>query len=140
MTLLPGKQFCYFSSMAHPLVGLGAPSPDSTVSKAVVRAAALLGLTQAALAEVLGLSRASVSRLWAGRYLLQPGRAKEWELALLFVRMFRSLDALVGHGDQARVWLNTDNAIFGGPPAAELATAEGLVRVVQYLDGVRGRV
>lgn len=125
--------------MAHP-APLARPAPDATVSKAVVRAAALLGLTQAELATVLGLSRATVSRLVAGRYLLQPGRAKEWELGLLFVRMFRSLDALLGHGAQARAWLTTDNGVFGGPPLAEIRSAAGLVRVVQYLDGVRGRV
>lgn len=116
------------------------PAPDATLSKAVVRAASLLGLTQSALSAILGLSPASTSRLMAGRYLLQPGRSKEWELGLLFVRLFRSLDALLGHGADARAWLTSDHAVFGRPPAAEIRTAEGLVRVGQYLDGIRGRV
>ncbi len=116
------------------------PAPAPTVSKAVVRAADLLGLNQAALADILGISRATASRLVAGSYRLEPRRSKEWELALLFVRMFRSLDALVGHGDAARAWLRGSNLAFGRPPIDEVRSAEGLVRVVQYLDAVRGRV
>ncbi|MBL8987273.1 MAG: antitoxin Xre-like helix-turn-helix domain-containing protein [Gemmatimonadales bacterium] len=116
------------------------PAPAPTVSKAVVRAAALLGLSQAVLAEILGISRATASRLVAGSYQLEPRRPKEWELALLFVRMFRSLDALVGHEDAARAWLRGPNQAFSRPPIDEVRTAEGLVRVVQYLDAVRGRV
>ncbi|MGE0442198.1 MAG: antitoxin Xre/MbcA/ParS toxin-binding domain-containing protein [Gemmatimonadales bacterium] len=116
------------------------PAPAPTLSKAVVRAANLLGLPQAFLADVLGISRATASRLVAGRYQLDPRRPKEWELGLLFVRLFRSLDALLGHEDQAQAWLRGPNAAFGRPPVEEIRTAEGLVRVIQYLDAVRGRV
>ena len=114
--------------------------PGPTVSKAVVRAAALLGLSQVELSRLLGISKASTSRLVGGSYLLEPNRTKEWELALLFVRLFRSLDAVVGHGDEARAWLRGTNAAFGRAPMEEIITAEGLVRVVQYLDATRGRV
>ncbi len=114
--------------------------PEPTLSKAVVRAAKLIGLNQSELAAVLGISKATASRLVGGRYLLEPKRVKEWELALLFVRLFRSLDALVGHGEDARTWLRGPNAALGRSPAEEIVTAEGLVRVVQYLDATRGRV
>lgn len=123
--------------MAAPSI---APHPESTLSKAVVRAADFLGLNQSELARVLGISKATASRLAAGRYLLDPRRAKEWELALLFVRMFRSLDAVLGHGESAHTWLRGPNLALGRAPADEIATAEGLVRVVQYLDAARGRV
>jgi DNA-binding XRE family transcriptional regulator len=119
---------------------LSLPDPAATVSKAVVRAAGWLDLSQATLAQVLGVSQATVSRLVAGRYRLAPGRAKEWELALLFVRMFRSLDAILGHGPAARAWLAGRNLALGRPPVEEITTAEGLVRVVHYLDVARGRV
>ena len=124
---------------SSPVYRLG-PAAEATLSKAVVRAAGLLGFNQAALAGILGISRATVSRLFAGRYLLDPKRPKEWELALLFVRLYRSLDALVGHGAQGRTWLHGPNDAFGRPPVEEITTAEGLVRVVQYLDAARGRV
>lgn len=118
-----------------------APAADAVLTKAVLRAAAFLGLTQKEVAGVLGVSEASVSRMRAGGYLLSPARAKEWELGRLFVRMYRSLDALWGHGAEARDWLATPNLALAVPrPRDLLTTVEGLVRVVAYLDAARGRV
>src|SRR5690242_10980200 len=57
---------------------------SATLTKAVVRAAGFLGLSQATLAQVLGVSGATASRLVGGRYALQPERRREWEFALLF--------------------------------------------------------
>lgn len=125
--------------MATPHL-LAAAEPAPVLTKAVVRAAGLLGLSQTALAEVLGVSKATASRLAAGRYRLDPARAKEWELALLLVRLFRSLAAVVGPGENARTWLRGPNLALGRPPIELIGTAEGLVRVVQYLDAVRGRI
>lgn len=117
------------------------PRPDLTVSKAAIRAATLLGITQSDLAEILGLSRATASRLVNGSYHLESGRKREWEVALLFIRMFRSLDALLGHGAQARTWLTGPNTTLGGRrPLDDIKTVEGLVRLVQYLDAVRGKI
>ena len=117
-----------------------APAADAVLTKAVVRAAAFLGLTQKELASVLGLSEATVSRMHAGRYALDPARAKEWELARLFVRLFRSIDALWGHGEEARTWLASPNLALGTRPRELLTSVEGLVSVVAYLDAARGRV
>lgn len=117
-----------------------APSRGRTLSKATVRAADLLGLTQSELAPILGLSRSTISRMVAGDVLLAPEQ-KSWELAALFVRLFRSLDAVVGSDRaQARAWLDGANAALGATPRELIATTEGLVRVVQYLDAARGRV
>ncbi len=116
-----------------------APEPGSVLTKAVLRAAALLGLRQRELAAVLGSSDASVSRLSSGR-TLDP-HSKEGELALLFLRAFRSLDAIVGgDAEAARAWLNAENHHLAGVPAERIRTAEGLVSVVQYLDAMRGRL
>ena len=46
---------------------------EEILSKAVVHAADLLGLTNRLLADVLGLSEPTVSRLRKGRYRLQRG-------------------------------------------------------------------
>jgi DNA-binding XRE family transcriptional regulator len=116
------------------------PAHGRTLAKATIRAAELLGLTQAELAPILGVSRATVSRIASGHHLLAPGQ-KAWELAALFVRMFRSLDALVGSNEaQSRVWLNSENIALGAAPRELIPHAEGLVRVVQYLDAARGRI
>lgn len=110
------------------------------LSRAAVRAARLLGLSQRALAGILGISEATASRLCAGKYLLSRERAKEWELAVLLVRLFRSLDALWGHGDAARTWLASENVALGAAPADLLPSVAGIVRVVTYLDNARGRL
>ena len=80
-----------------------------------------------------------MSRLQHDRGLY--AETKEGELALLFLRLYRSLDALVGGDDEkARLWLHADNQHVGGTPSERIRTVEGLVDVVQYLDAMRGRL
>ena len=116
------------------------PNPSTTLTKAVVRAAGFLGLTQSALAEVLGVSSATASRLVGGSYALQPARRREWEFALLFVRLYRSLDAIVGNDRDAQTWLRNENRALGARPIELIRSAEGLVRVLHYLDASRSHV
>ena len=113
---------------------------SAVVSKAVARAADLLGLTNAALARTIGVSEATASRLRAGKHLLAPN-SKPYELALLLVRLFRSLDAVVG-GDELslRSWMVTANRALKGIPRDLVQTATGLVAVVDYVDAARARV
>jgi transcriptional regulator with XRE-family HTH domain len=112
----------------------------ATLTKAVLRAADFLGLSQAALADVLGVSGATASRLVGGKYSLQPARRREWEFALLFVRLYRSLDAIVGNDRDAQTWLRNSNLALGARPIEMIRSAEGLVRVLSYLDANRGRI
>ncbi len=109
------------------------------MTKAVVRVAQKLDLSQKDLARVLGLSEATVSRLMGGKLLLDVSR-KEGELALLLVRLFRSLDALVADELKARGWFHAPNAHLGGVPAERVRTVEGLVHVAEYLDAMRGHL
>ena len=77
---------------------------------------------------------------FAGSYHLQRGRGKEWPLAVLFVRLFRSLDAITGQGEAAQAWLRSPNRALGAVPKDLIGEPEGLVRVVHYLDAHRGHV
>jgi hypothetical protein len=123
--------------MADPAL---APEAAAVLSRAASRAAERLGLRQAQLATVLGLSPATASRLAAGTWQLAAG-SKPWELAVAFVRLYRSLAAITGGQTQAmRDWLHSDNDALGGPPAQRLVTAEGLIHVLLYLDAARGRI
>lgn len=109
----------------------------AVLTKALLRAAGLLGLAPAALARILGISEASVSRLANGTRSIAPD-SKEGELALLLVRVYRSLDALVGGDDaQRRAWMHSANRALNGTPAELIRSAEGLVAVASYLDGMR---
>lgn len=111
----------------------------AVLAKAFVRAADRLGFSQRQAAGVLGVSEATMSRVAAGRPI-EPS-TKEGEIALLFVRAFRSLDALVGGRDaDARAWMHADNRHLGGVPATLAGTITGLVDVVGYLDAVRGKL
>lgn len=129
----------YASHSPASITGLQ-PNPASTLSKAVRNVASLLELRQNSLARILGISAATASRLCAGSYQLSPERGKEWELALLLVRLFRSLDAMLGHGAGARTWLNSDNLALASKPLALMESAEGLIRVLHYVDAHRGRI
>ena len=71
-------------------------SEGAVATKAALRAAALLGISNKVLARVVGLSEASVSRMGSGAFTLTPGE-KPFELAVLFIRFYRALDAIV-HG------------------------------------------
>jgi hypothetical protein len=115
------------------------PEPAPVLAKALLAAAGRIGIRNRQLAAIIGSSEASVSRLQHGRGL-DPD-TKEGELALLFLRLYRSLDALVGGDDaKAREWLHSENAHLAGIPAERIRTVEGLVDVVQYLDAMRGRL
>jgi hypothetical protein len=108
------------------------------LTKALVSATRSLGLSQRSLAEIVGISESSASRLTRGR-LVDPD-SKEGELAVLFLRAYRSLDALLGGNDEAsRKWMHAKNLHLDGVPAKLVRSVAGLVRVVDYLDAMRGK-
>ena len=115
------------------------PDVAYVLSKAVTRSAERLAISRTLLSKILGLSQSTMTRLYSGQYKLDQAR-KEWELGLLFVRAFRSLDSIVGNEQTARDWLNSDNTALNGRPVDLLTQTEGLVRVVIYLDASRGIV
>lgn len=115
------------------------PSETAVLTKAVGNAARLLRLSDRELAGVLGVSPSSVSRVTHGSRSIDP-ESKEGELALLFLRVFRSLDGLLGgDAENCRRWLRARNRHLGGVPAEMLGTARGLVHVGDYLDALRGQ-
>jgi hypothetical protein len=116
-----------------------APRPEAAavLTRALLRAAEMLGLPSAALARVLGVSEASISRLVTGARTIDPA-SKEGELALILLRVYRSLDALVGtDAAQRRAWMRAYNRALNGKPVDLIERAEGLVAVVSYLDAMR---
>ena len=126
--------------MKEPAASAGpvaSASAGPVLTRAALRAAERLGLAQKDLATLLGVSASTVSRF--AQRPLDP-RTKEGELAVLFVRLYRSLDALVGGQDEAaRSWMHADNHHLGAPPARLVQTVTGLVHVLEYLDAMRGK-
>ncbi len=126
-------------STIQPDVGAKA-AENAVLTKATLRAAELLDITSRMLASIIGVSEATVSRMRRQDFLLERG-TKPFELAVLFVRLFRSLDAIVG-GDEtiARAWLKNANTAFNGSPLEKILTITGLVDVIAYLDSRRALV
>ncbi len=67
--------------------------------------------------------------------------SKTGELCLHFIRLYRSLSALSG-GDNRfmRHWFSSENTALGGAPAELCQRVDGLIRINEYLDGMRGKV
>jgi predicted transcriptional regulator len=113
-------------------------TPGQIAAKAVFNAARELGLSQRDLARCIGVSEPSVSRMKGGGYALE---GKPLELALCVIRIFRALDAIAG-GEAAviRGWIANDNSDLRAAPKDMIATATGLVDVMNYLDAARAPV
>lgn len=107
--------------------------PKAVLTKALLNAGRALGLSQTDLGEIIGKDRSSIARG------IEPA-SKSGELALLLIRCYRSLFVLVGgQAQDMRHWMHTGNRDIGTVPAEALKTVQGLARVVEYLDAMRGR-
>ncbi|NMG33980.1 DUF2384 domain-containing protein [Azoarcus sp. TTM-91] len=114
---------------------LAQADPAEVLGRALMNAGKELGLTQAALGAVVGKDRSAISR--GG---IDPA-SKPGELALLLIRAYRALFVLVGgEPGQMRHWMQTHNLHTGGVPAEQVASVQGLLRVVEYLDAMRGKL
>ena len=109
------------------------PDPREVLTKAFQNAGKALGLSQAELGKVVGKDRTSIAR-----GLAPAGKAGE--LALLLIRCYRGLFVLVGgRPEDMRHWMHTENRDTGGVPAEQVKSVQGLNRVLEYLDAMRGK-
>jgi hypothetical protein len=121
---------------AQPALDLG-PDRQATVAKAMLRAAGLLGLSARDLSAIVGISEDTLSRLKHGQGAAGLS-GKAYEIALLFIRLYRSLDAITGGDDGvSRRWLRAENTALGGVPAERIRSIDGLAHVLAYLDARR---
>ncbi|MDO5626546.1 MAG: DUF2384 domain-containing protein [Pseudomonadota bacterium] len=111
--------------------------PATVLTKATLRATDMLHLSASELAQVIGVSPSTVTRYRASTAAIAPD-SEPGQLALLLIRVYRSLDPLVGSGDGERqAWMHTPNKALGGVPAQLVLTPGGLVKTLDYLDGMR---
>lgn len=113
---------------------------ERVLTTAALRAAKQLDMTNQEFARVIGVSSAFVTKLRKSQSYLSAG-SKHFELATHFVRLFRSLDAMVG-GDEptARKWLRNHNVAFGTAPIQRIERIDGLLDCVAYLDQMRAEI
>ena len=116
------------------------PEDGQVLTTAVGRIAEFWGLSNVKLGTVLGLSGATISRLRCGKYQLDPA-TKSFEAGQFLLRLFRSLDALLGSDDlAARSWLATPNLDLDACPIDLIDSFKGLLTVCDYVDAHRARV
>jgi hypothetical protein len=127
--------------MAHEPVSTGqvALGVDAAlIGGALLRASEHLEIANKVLSRIVGLSESSISRLRKRDFKLD---GKSLELAILFIRMYRSLDAIVGGDDAvAAAWLKNINTALGAAPLEMVQTVSGLSNVISYLDSRRARI
>lgn len=106
------------------------------VTKAFFRAVDDLGHKRIYVQRLLDRTGTTVSSLRSGNSRL---RGKDLEVALLYLRIYRSLSALMGGNmNQCRMWLEAPNRALGGNPQELITSIQGLVNVADYLDSMRG--
>ncbi len=109
------------------------PEKARVLAEATLNAARALGITQSELQKIIGKHPSNIRR-----HGIDP-ESKSGELALLLVRLYRSLFALLGGDDGAmRHWMHTANRDTGGIPTEQIRTVQGLAEAAAYLDALRG--
>lgn len=111
------------------------PSPDEVLLEAVLNTADHLGLRKKELSQIIHLDDRTLRRKTG----LDPESAPG-QLALLLVRAYRAAFVLMGGAEGARYWFSTSNRALNGIPKEMAARIDGLVRIVTYLDAMRGKV
>lgn len=121
--------------MSAMTAAVGHTSDRELLGKALLNAGKAMGLSQADVAEIVGRDRSGLARDG-----VEP-KSKAGELAALFIRIYRSVYVLVGGDEKAmKHWLHTENSYFDAVPRDLIKSAEGLVRVLHYLDAIRGKI
>jgi hypothetical protein len=119
---------------------VSAPEEANVITSATLKAADRLSIKNSALAKIVGVSEPTVSRMRKGQYFIERGN-KPFELAVLFVRFYRSLDAIVGGDDKvAGEWIRNKNLALRSTPLELIQTVAGLVNAIEYLDSRRAPV
>ena len=112
---------------------------NRVLTKAVLKLASFYDFKGKELSEIIGISEAGATRLHNGTKLISE-QSKEGELALLLIRLYRSLNAIVGNDpEKAKAWLNIPNRYLAQEPMNYIKRVDGLVAVVNYLDAMRGK-
>lgn len=108
--------------------------------KALIRVAEELNLTRQELSAAIGLSESSLSRFFSKNdYYIDPS-SKEGELAILLIRLYRSLDVLFGgNKEQCQLWIKNENRHLGAVPIQLIQSIPGLMHTIEYLDAMRGK-
>jgi len=118
-------------------IKIESPEKTQVVAKALMNVKEELSLSNEAVGGIIGADASTVFRIGKKGDMKEN---KSYEAALLLIRVYRSLYALLGGSKEAMShWLNTENLDFQKQkPISIMASWIGLVEIVQYLDAMRG--
>lgn len=109
-------------------------SKATVLGEAVLNAGAKLGLSPEEVGRVVGRNRTTIARNG-----IDPA-TPNGQLALLLIRIYRGLYVLVGgRDDEMNHWMHTRIRTLQGIPAEMIHDVTGLVRIVEYIDAMRGK-
>lgn len=110
------------------------------VTSAFINAGRDLGMPLRQLARVIGVSESAMKNYSRGSASISS--AKDRELSLGFIRVYRALFAILGgNREQMQHWMHTANRHLNRQVPAELVeNYQGLAEVNVYLDAMRGRL
>ncbi len=116
------------------------PEKKYVLTKALIRSSEMLKLSRQELSAIIGLSESSLSRLFHDNHTCLNPKSKEGQLGILLIRLYQSLDSLLGgNSTQCELWLRSENIHLGETPIKLIKSIEGLILTLQYLDAMRGK-
>jgi len=108
---------------------------SAVLGEAVLNAGTMLGLSSEEVGHIIGRNRTTIVRNG-----IEPSTTNG-QLALLLIRIYRGLYVLVGgRNEDMKHWMHTKIYTLQGVPAEMITNVSGLVRVVEYIDAMRGKI
>lgn len=113
------------------------PTRSQVVAKALINLKDELSLSGETVGKIIGADSSTISRITKNMDMQEN---RSFEAAILLIRVYRSLYAMLGgSSDAMKHWLVTENIDFNmQPPLEAMKTIVGLVDVAQYLDAMCG--
>lgn len=110
------------------------------LAKALFRAADRLGVDDASLASIIGVSDAMILGYQQGAMTIDPS-APEGKQAVLLIGVLVALDVLVGAEEKQRTaWMNGYNVALDGVPMQVIQQPGGLESTLSYLDSLAATI
>ncbi|WP_297809477.1 MbcA/ParS/Xre antitoxin family protein [uncultured Methylophaga sp.] len=95
-----------------------------------------LGLDTTELANAIGVDAAEIIQIRENSSL--DPESKQGEIALHLIRISRDLHALTnGDKDWIQAFMRSENRGTGGVPVKQIASVDGLMKVVRYIDAMQ---
>lgn len=115
-------------------------NPTVVLAKALFRAADRLGVDDASLASIIGVSDAMILGYQQGAMTIDPS-APEGKQAVLLIGVLVALDVLVGAEEKQRTaWMNGYNVALDGVPMQVIQQPGGLESTLSYLDSLAATI